>query len=96
MDKSNFSKEWLENFKIVFEEEADNILDKIDNDLVFLMDILYGKLGQLGSLLSLESVAHQIENDEHKEVAENYRKSLLIGKLIEEVIKIGKNPNRIL
>lgn len=94
MDKSVFSKEWLENFKIVFEEEADNILDNVGKDFVFLMDILYGKFGQLGSLLSLESVNHQIENGEYKKIAENYHKSLLIDGLMKEVITIGKDPRR--
>lgn len=95
MDKSVFSEEWIKNFKIVFGGEAEIILDKIEPDLGHLMDILYEQSGHLSKLLNLESVAKQIEKNNYELVAMAYYKTLLIPELIEEVIILGKNPNRV-
>ena len=91
MDRSRFSEEWIKNFKIVFGEEAERILDNIDNDWVHLMDILHGQINYLGHLLSLNSVTKQMENEDYKAVAEAYYKSLLVPALLDEVIKISQS-----
>ena len=96
MDKSVFSKEWIDNFKIVFGDEADGILDKIEPDIVHLMDILYGQIAHLDKLLAFGSVAKRIENKEYEAVAESYYKRLLLPILLDEVMNLSKNPNRIL
>lgn len=96
MDKSIFSKEWIENFKIVFGDEAEDIIDKIDYDKVFLMDILAGQIAHLDKLLAFGHVTKQIENKEYKTVAESYYKRLLVYSLLDEVMNLTNNPNQVL